>query len=163
MAEALQTPMEHLPDEMLLDIFARLDTETLLKVVPAVCRRWRAVHVQTRNVHLDLRFIPPGGALRLHIRDESTAWMLREIVKRLVHMVSQNVSGFASLKDASVVAMAEHCPHLTDVDLTSCRRLLDARVVALAEHCPHLTNVNFSFCKQLTDASLVVLAEHFRT
>ena len=51
----MPTAVERLPDELLLMIFEMLsrDTKTLMTVVPAVCRRWRAVYVHTRNVHLD--------------------------------------------------------------------------------------------------------------
>ena len=56
MSDCVDAPFEVLPDELLQLIFALVDTKTLLTTVPAVCRRWRAVCGQTRNVH-DLDFI----------------------------------------------------------------------------------------------------------
>ena len=38
--------------------------------------------------------------------------------------------------------------------------MTDECVVALAEHCPHLTYVYFGGCEQMTGVSVVALAEH---
>ena len=141
-------------------IFARLDTKTLLTVVPAVCRRWREVYAQTRNVHLDFRFVPTRTPVRLHAGDELGTRMLCEISKRMVHVVGLNLSGLASLTDASVMALAEDCVHLTNVNFESCEKLTDASVTSLAEHCPHLTIVHVRGCN-LTDASTTALAKHY--
>ena len=113
MLEAMQTPIQRLPDELLQMIFSRLDTETLLTAVPAVCRRWRAVYGQTRNVNLNFLFVRRRAAVR--VDDESGARMLCEIVKRMAHVVGLNLWGFGSLSDATVVALAEHCTRLTSV------------------------------------------------
>ena len=157
------SPIQRLSDQLLqliFGFFAHVDTKTLLTVVPAVCRRWREVCGQTRNVHLDSRFVPSRAAVRVHAGDESGARMLCEIVKRMAHIVGLHLGGFQSLTDASVVALAEHCMHLISVKFVSCVRITDASVLALAENCPHLTNADFNFCEHLTDASVVALAEH---
>ena len=110
----MPTAVERLPDELLLMIFEMLsrDTKTLMTVVPAVCRRWRAVYVHTRNVHLDFDSALSQARVRLRSGDLG-ARMLSEIVKRMVHVVVLNPSGM-SLTDAS-----RHCPHLTNVNFAS--------------------------------------------
>ena len=40
------------------------------------------------------------------------------------------------------------------------RKVTDTRVVALAEHCPGLTEINLSWCSNITDTSVVALAEN---
>jgi hypothetical protein len=43
-----------------------------------------------------------------------------------------------------VVALVRGCPQLTTVDLKVCHQLTDASVVALAEHCPRLSIANLN-------------------
>ena len=159
----MQAVMECLPEELLQMIFTRLDTKTLLTVVPLVCRLLAGavcIYGHLRNVHLDVRFVLPGEAVRVHAGDGLGAVMLCKIVKRMVHVVGLDLSVFFSLTDASVVALADHCPHLISVNFEWCVELTDKSVMAVAEHCPHLTDVTIYFCNQLTEASVVALARH---
>ena len=59
-----------------------------------------------------------------------------------------------------MVALAEHCPGLTSVDLRYCGRLTDAAVMALAEHCSGLSSVDLECCSYPTDVTVGALAEH---
>ena len=74
-------------------------------------------------------------------------------------LIRINVSYCMKLTDAAIIALAEHCPALIDVNLGECCNLTDAAINALAEHCPALTGVNVSGCWSLTDAALIALAE----
>ena len=65
-----------------------------------------------------------------------------------------NVSWCTNLTDAAIIALAEHCPTLTVIDVSYCRNLTDAAIIALAEHCPALTEVNAMYCNKMTDAVL---------
>ena len=57
-----------------------------------------------------------------------------------------------------MVALVEHCPGLTSVDLEGCEKLTGAALKALAEHCPGLSSVNLGNCGNLTDAAAVAFA-----
>ena len=56
----------------------------------------------------------------MHAGDEVGTRMLCEIIQRMMHVVGLDVNGFESLSDASVVALAEHCPHLTTINFGNC-------------------------------------------
>ena len=56
-------------------------------------------------------------------------------------LTSLDVSACYKLTDASVVAVAEHCPGLMSLIVYECRNLTDASVVAVAEHCPGLPSL----------------------
>ena len=55
------------------------------------------------------------------------------------------------MTDAAVVALAEHCPGLTAVDLRRCVNLTDVAEVALDEHCPDLIRVHLEGCENVAD------------
>ena len=48
--------IDGLPDEIVCLIFKELDVKTLLITIPQVCRRWRGVCQQLKEVHLDFRW-----------------------------------------------------------------------------------------------------------
>jgi hypothetical protein len=191
----LVSSWDNLPDEIVLIIFAWIamgDCEAMLTAVPFVCRRWRALCGDTKGVRLDLTFLPPRAKLCSAGVDAAVVSALvaslASLTTRFKHVVSWNLKRVLAhepgnhlvvalaehcalltnvdfyrcnqLTDTSVVALAEHCPQLTNVNFYNCDQLTDTSVVALAEHCPQLTHVNFSFCNQLTDTSVVALAEH---
>ena len=66
----------------------------------------------------------------------------------------------AKITDAAVIAIAEHCPNLTDIYLTDCRKITDAAVIALVGHCPNLTSIFLTDCRKITNAAVIALAEH---
>ena len=51
-----ESAIDGLPDEIMCLIFKLLDAKTLLINVPQVCRRWRGVCQQLKDVHLDFRW-----------------------------------------------------------------------------------------------------------
>jgi hypothetical protein len=60
--------------------------------------------------------------------------------------------------DASLEALAQHCANLKAFVCTACDDLTDAGVQMLAEHCPALEVVHFAECDRLTDASVTTIA-----
>jgi hypothetical protein len=86
----------------------------------------------------------------------------------LVHIAQRN-SGLMGLDvtdvpvgvpDAVVLALAEHCPHLTRLRFHSARLLTNTSVIALACRCPGLNHLALSHCTHLTGSSIRALAEH---
>ena len=64
--------------------------------------------------------------------------------------------------DISVIALAEHCSNLTDLNFNFCRNITDASLITLAEHCPNLTALNIGCCQNITAAALIALGSHSR-
>merc|ERR1712086_611200 len=71
-----------------------------------------------------------------------------------------SVGNCISLTDAAIIALADRCPALTRISVDNCKYLTNAAIIALAEHCPTLISVDVSNCKNLTDAAIIALAEH---
>ena len=75
-----------------------------------------------------------------------------------VALTGLDVSYCEKLTDASVVAVAKHCPGLTSLVVSDCKNLTDTSVVAVAELCLGLTSLNVSDCKHFSGASIVAVA-----
>ena len=55
--EEESTPsFDRIPPEVVLKVLSQLDGKVLMVVVPQVCKRWRALCQDIRNVHLDFRW-----------------------------------------------------------------------------------------------------------
>ena len=61
---------------------------------------------------------------------------------------------------ATLFCQDHHSEQLMDDTFSECDHLTDASVIALAERCPHLADIFFVGCHQLTDASEWALGEH---
>jgi hypothetical protein len=139
--------MERLPTELLLQVFASLDTETLLLSVPGVCRRWRAEYGHTCNVCLDLTFVGESTLLYKRIRGNAGRRALCELVQRFSKVTEFTWSCGARLTDKVGIALVERLPHLVTLVLSSgmfehC--LSDDWHEALATHCRSLRRVSLS-------------------
>merc|ERR1712070_245671 len=67
--------------------------------------------------------------------------------------------GFCSnITDAGVIALATHCPNLTEIGLRDCSDITDAGVVALATGCRNITYINICGCPEAdTNAAKAML------
>lgn len=63
----------------------------------------------------------------------------------------------AQLEDDAVVAVANHCHDLRDLDLSKSFKLSDCSLYALAHGCPYLTELNISGCSAFSDTALAYL------
>ena len=97
----LVSSWDNLPDEIVWMIFAWIamgDCKAMLTVVPAVCRRWRALCGDTKGVRLDLTFLPSRAKLCsvsldvAGVRAPALVASLAALTTRFKHIVSLNRS-----------------------------------------------------------------------
>lgn len=161
-----------LPIEIVLTIFFYLDTYTFLSVVPNVCRLWRTVYGDTKDVVLSFDSDYPFG-------NSSPPWHRLKHVKevRLLHhatddtIVANVVRLFPDLRrfilgksgyisDVGVSSLSG-CRRLTHIDISRCGGITDTGVITLALHCPLLVTIMMgSGCSAITDESLVALGSN---
>jgi hypothetical protein len=72
-------------------------------------------------------------------------------------LLARYLRGCTRVTDTGVVALAEHCPELTEINLGRCHDITDVAVAALARQCPRLRKVYLDGCS-VTDAALHSLA-----
>jgi hypothetical protein len=172
---------DKLADELVLEIFTRLDDRTLVASVPGVCRRWRSVCRDTRSVCINMHSILYGGvawhagrrranggragatperqresqaALWVHRNDAMGPTLAAGIVRRFCYVVA--VTMVDEMHENVAKAVIESCPRLRS--FTGSNVCIEC-VAALTRYCPKLTSVAFPYSyNRLIDASVIVLA-----
>jgi hypothetical protein len=161
-SDADGTPIDTLPDELLLHVFTFVGSKTLLTSVHGVCRRWRATCGNTPRMWLDLTFLTNDAPLARHRKDGIGVRMALALVRRWKRIIGVHV-GSSTSGEGIMIALAPHCPHLSVVIINntapSGREWTDVGLVSLAVHCPRLTAVKFASCSDLTDLGVTTLAE----
>eukprot|EP00035_Acanthoeca_spectabilis_P000970 m.76593 g.76593 ORF g.76593 m.76593 type:complete len:711 (+) comp10542_c0_seq1:64-2196(+) len=151
--------IQFIPDELLLKVFKYVDSETLLTVVPKVCRSWRAV-VTDVPIDLNLSFLSRTAALRRDAGTPNGHRLLCNLIDRFRKVVAVNLDGHWGLGNGTLAAIAERCPHLVTSAFHNCEGLVDGAVATLSRSCPQLVSVDFSFCAMLTDQAVLELSAH---
>lgn len=100
---------------------------------------------------------PALRRLVLELLSKVTNLSLSALADNSPHLVELNVNWCYKLKTEGFVNFAAHCTRLERLDFTRCE-VLDDTVLALAEHCPDLTHLNLYECYKLTDRSVLAVA-----
>lgn len=64
--------------------------------------------------------------------------------------------------DASIIRLAQNCPHLHKLVICKCCRLTSASVLALALHCPMLQLLDASGCSFITEQTMISASRSLR-
>ncbi|RAP32591.1 hypothetical protein DID77_04355 [Candidatus Marinamargulisbacteria bacterium SCGC AG-439-L15] len=188
--ESLETPatsIHSFPNEVLLEIFSKLDSQSLFQAF-STCRAWRYVICTSTRLGIkfpralkvasiddyirsvatlpeihDLSIVPAitTADLSAHYR-HLTDTGIRSLAKGCPNLQVLNLSMCSKLSDAAVIDLVNDCPNLTKVDLEECDQITDAVVIALATGFPKLREVDLGYCEQITDAAVKALAKGHR-
>ncbi|EFX00708.1 ubiquitin ligase complex f-box protein [Grosmannia clavigera kw1407] len=147
-------PVNRLPNEILISVFARLGSASDQLHCMLTCKRW------ARNA-VDLLWHRP--ACTNWPRHESICQTLiiptpyfsyKDFIKRL------NLASIADqVSDGSVTPLAM-CNRIERLTLTNCKRLTDTGLIALVENSNHLLALDMSGDDQVTEATIFTIAEH---
>ncbi|KAL1838750.1 hypothetical protein VTJ49DRAFT_2248 [Mycothermus thermophilus] len=189
--DACLPPVQRLPNEILISIFARLSSSADLLRVMLTCKRW------ARNA-VDLLWHRPScstwekhGKICQTLSLPDPYFDYRHFVKRInLAALAPNVNdgtvmplsdcnrverltltGCNKLTDTGLVALITNSRHLYSLDVsaqtplstvTSNDHITDASINALAENCPQLQGLNISGCQRISNDSLIRLAKSCR-
>ena len=178
---------KRIPPEVLLKVLSLLDGKTLMVSIPQVCKRWRALCQDIRNVHLDCSLwkgvVPVevlagfqqrsfvlsanagscgGGSSSDAAADEDEegggGWK-SGLCELFPRTTSVKMNGENDVEDAHLMALADKCPGITHAHFGYCANLTDVALLALADKCHGITHANFGDCVNLTDAAVAALAD----
>ena len=174
------SPISKLPPELLLSIFARLNTAADLRNCMLVSYHWAAHtvgilwHRPLCNKLPNLRSVTASlssnvGVFPYHdlVRRLNLS-ALSDIVndgtvqafmncKRVERLTLTNCSG---LTDYGVSGLVEDNKHLQALDVTDVDALTDHSLLTLAGSCPRLQGLNITNCVHITDESLIAVSEY---
>lgn len=75
-----------------------------------------------------------------------------------------NLGGLGRLRDDAAIAIGKHCKNLMRLNLEGCWQLSDAAIAAIAEGCKNLKELNLSGCyEELTDETAIAIGEHCKS
>ncbi|EAS32830.3 SCF E3 ubiquitin ligase complex F-box protein grrA [Coccidioides immitis RS] len=175
-------PISRLPPELLIAIFAKLNSPTDMLNCMMVCQRWATNcvailwHRPSCNTWENLKRV--AGAIttqgsyfpyydmvkRLNLSSLSTRVNDGTIIsfaqcKRIERLTLTNCS---MLTDTGVSDLVNGNGHLQALDVSELKSLTDHTLFIVARNCPRLQGLNITGCVKITDDALVALAENCR-
>ncbi|KAF5018819.1 hypothetical protein F66182_9182 [Fusarium sp. NRRL 66182] len=152
--DSCQPPVNRLPNEILISVFAKLSSTSDLFHCMLVCKRW------ARNTVDQLWHRPACTNWKNHssicqtLQLEHPSFRYRDFIKRL------NLAALADkVNDGSVMPLSV-CTRVERLTLTNCRNLTDSGLIALVENSNSLLALDISNDKNITEQSINAIAEH---
>ena len=65
-----------------------------------------------------------------------------------------------NITDDIVIAIAQNCPELTNIDLDRCSNVTDDAVIAIAQNCVGLADIHLVWCWNITNDAVIAIAEN---
>lgn len=149
-------PINRLPNEILLSIFAKLNQCSDLLHCMLTCKRW------ARN-SVDILWHRPActtwqkhSSICQTLGMEDSYFAYRDFIKRL------NLAALADkVNDSSVIPLAV-CTRVERLTLTNCKGLTDSGLTSLVQNSSHLLALDISGDDQITEKSILAIAENCR-
>ncbi|TQN71835.1 SCF E3 ubiquitin ligase complex F-box protein grrA [Colletotrichum shisoi] len=179
-----QPAVNRLPSEILISIFAKLNSTSDLFHCMLTCKRWAKNSV-------DLLWHRPActnwgnhSSICQTLQLPTPFFAYRDFIKRL-NLAATPLAD--KISDGSVMPLAvctrverltlTHCRNLTDqgltklvensssllaLDISGDANITDVSIMTIAEHCKRLQGLNISGCRLITNDSMIKLAENCR-
>jgi F-box and leucine-rich repeat protein GRR1 len=154
--DSFQPPINHLPAELLIAIFAKLSSPTDMLNCMMVCRAWATNcvgllwHRPSCNTWDNLKRVTAS------VTDDRSYFQYSALIKRL------NLSALSDkVNDGTAVSFAQ-CKRIERLTLTNCSMLTDTGVSSLVDGNRQLQALDVSDLKSLTDHTLFVVAQNCR-
>ncbi|KAK4096932.1 RNI-like protein [Parathielavia hyrcaniae] len=184
-------PIQRLPNEILIAVFAKLSGSSDLLHIMLTCKRWarNAVDIlwhrpscstweKLQSICTTLALENPYFAYRDFVRRLNLAVLAGKVNDGSVMPLAEckrierlTLTGCTNLTDSGLIALVSNNNHLysLDVSLTppsaegmAPDHISDASINAITENCARLQGLNISGCQRISNESLVRLAQRCR-
>lgn len=175
-----KNPIDLLPPELLISVFAKLSSPHDLLSCLLVSKTWARNCVDllwhrplcnsqenlktvARSVHDPQAYFPYIDLVRRlnlsNLSDQINNGTLTafEDCKRIERLT---LTSCAQVTDQGIINLVTGNKNLLALDITGLAAITDETIQTLAEQCPRLQGLNITHCRKVTDESLVSLAEH---
>lgn len=173
-------PINRLPNEILISIFAKLSQSSDILHVMLTCKRWARNSVDilwhrpactswekhssicqtlgVQNPYFNYRdFIRRLNLAALADKVNDGSVMPLAVCNRVERLTLTNCKG---LTDSGLIALVQNSSHLSALDISGDEQITEASIYAIAENCPRLQGLNVSNCTRIAPDSMVELAEN---
>lgn len=178
--ESCWPPIDRLPNEILIHVFAKLPSSSDTYHCMLVCKRW------ARNV-VDLLWHRPACTNWKNLESicqtlalDEPFFTYKDFIKRLnLAVLSDKISDGSvmplsvctrverltltncrGLTDQGLVALVENSTSLLALDISNDHLVTDESIFKISEHCHRLQGLNISGCELINNESMVALAEN---
>ncbi|KAK0735337.1 hypothetical protein B0T21DRAFT_184530 [Apiosordaria backusii] len=175
-------PINRLPNEILIAIFAKLSSLSDVFHVMLTCRRW------ARNAVDILWHRPSCTTWDKHVQicntlsTETPAFPYKEFIKRLnlaclhdtvsdgsvvplascTRVERLTLTNCVKITDTGLIPLITNNDHLLALDVSNDSQITEASIFAIAQYCKRLQGLNISGCHKVSPESMIVLAENCR-
>ncbi|KAM5356623.1 hypothetical protein ACJ41O_003269 [Fusarium nematophilum] len=180
--DACQPPVNRLPNEILISIFAKLSATSDLYHSMLTCKRW------ARNT-VDLLWHRPActnwrnhSSICQTLQLEQPFFSYRDFIKRLnlaaladkvndgsvmplsvcTRVERLTLTNCKGLTDSGLIALVENSNSLLALDISNDKNITEQSINAIAEHCKRLQGLNISGCESVSNESMIALAHSCR-
>lgn len=174
------SPIEQLPNELLILIFSKLNHPSDLRHCLLVCTKWASCAVdqlwhrpyvtkwpQFENVVKTLQRTDATFDYARLIKRLNLSFLAREISDGTLASLSMcgrlerlTLTNCSDLTDSGLNNLIPNNPGLLALDLSSLYQLTDRTINTIAENCTRLQGLNIAKCKRVTNSSLVKLSQN---
>lgn len=152
--DACRPPINRLPNEILISVFAKLSASSDLYHSMLVSKRWARNAVDLLWHRPSCTNWPNHESICQTLGLERPFFSYRDFIKRL------NLASLADgVSDGSVMPLAV-CSRVERLTLTNCRSLTDSGLIALVENSSSLLALDISNDKNITEESINAIAAH---
>lgn len=178
MDDACWPPINRLPNEILISVFARLTAPADHYRITLVCKRWARNAVELlwhrpactswnshRNICQTLAAEKPFFSYRDFVKRLNLAALGKEVndgsvlplavCTRIERLTLTNCAG---LTDTGFTALLEKNHNLLALDVSNDRNITETSIYTMAENCQRLQGLNISGCTAISNQSLIALA-----
>jgi len=180
--ECLPPPINRLPNEILISIFAKLSASADQLHCMLACKRWARNAVDLlwhrpactswekhKSICQTLGLDAPYFAYRDFIRRLNLASIADKVndgsvmplavCTRVERLTLTNCKG---LTDSGLIALVQNSGHLLALDISGDDQITEAAIVAIADNCKRLQGLNISSCTKVSNEGMIRLAESCR-
>ena len=180
--EHRMSPISRLPPELLISVFAKLNSSVDLRTCMLVSKTWAqnvvdllwhrplcTTWANLLNVVSSLRkhnsFFPYYGLVKRlnlsNLNDQISDGTVQPFIqcKRIERLT---LTGCSKLTDHGVGCLVKGSSQLLALDITGLESVTDHTLFAVATNCPRLQGLNITDCSKVTDESLASIAGHCR-
>ena len=145
----IETTIQYLPDQVLLQIFSYLKLRELI-MVSIVSKRWHRLCYDSRLwINLDL-------SQDMQIRKVNNK-SVKYILRRTTSIREINLSGRKCRRvgNHSLTYISRYCPQLKSLNVASRLKIRDKGIKKIMEACPKLEHINMEGCNRISNGSLI--------
>lgn len=174
-----RAPLNRLPSEILLMIFANVVRKKALYYCTLVCRQWASHAVSHLWRRIECKKVRSWELICRTLNCESTWFTYRDFTRHLIldglslAEVALSAAGFPSLQELEVykcedlsddglIALAPNSPHLLQLQITHNDHITGRSIATIVKESKKLKSLVFEACRNISSESLSGVVENCR-